>query len=97
MGAGVVPTHFCMLHILLQDLCRVLLTSLQQSSAQFHALTFEALTLGLWGLSSAHAELRDDIQGRTLGLQDMSAFFLWEPPRQGYWILTILYGQIWGR
>ncbi|KAF6261706.1 Alpha/Beta hydrolase protein [Scenedesmus sp. NREL 46B-D3] len=53
-----------------KDLYRVLITSLQQSSAQFQALTFEALTLGLWGISSAHAELRDDIQGRALGLQD---------------------------
>jgi hypothetical protein len=55
---------------LLQDLYRVLVTSLQQSSAQFQALTVEAITLGLWGLSSAHAELRDDILGRIMGLQD---------------------------
>jgi hypothetical protein len=69
---GSVPTGCRTLCTLLQDLYRVLVTSLQQSSAQFQALTFEALTLGLWGLSSAHAELRDDIQGRTLGLQDRS-------------------------
>ncbi|WIA19869.1 hypothetical protein OEZ85_005771 [Tetradesmus obliquus] len=53
-----------------KDLYRVLITSLQHSSAQFQALTVEAITLGLWGLSSAHAALRDDIQGRELGLQD---------------------------
>lgn len=61
-----------MLHLnhAMQDLYRVLITSLQHSSAQFQALTVEAITLGLWGLSSAHAALRDDIQGRELGLQE---------------------------
>lgn len=53
-----------------QDLYRVLVTSLRHSSAQFQSLSIEALTLGLWSLSSAHASLRDDIHGRQLGLQD---------------------------
>jgi hypothetical protein len=62
--------HTYVSNALPQDLYRVLIISLQHSSAQFQALTVEAITLGLWGLSSAHAALRDDIQGRVLCLQD---------------------------
>eukprot|EP00775_Hariotina_reticulata_P013274 gene13274-13405_t len=49
-----------------KDLYRILIGSLQASSAHFEALTLETMTLGLWGLSNAHASLSDDVQGSLL-------------------------------
>lgn len=56
----------------LQDLYRILISSLQASSAHFEAVTLETLTLGLWGLSNAHAGLSDDVLGSCLSVTDRS-------------------------
>ena len=51
-GHSIVPLVPC---INCQDIYRLLVTSLRASSVHFQQLSFDSVTVGLWGLSKAHA------------------------------------------
>lgn len=60
-----------------QDLYKLLVTSLRASSVHFKQLSFDSVTVGLWGLSKAHAAAQiDTLPGTPVAPADRCAVFL---------------------